>query len=107
MATLSEHIASQIASVLNKNNVENALVTGGGTFNHFLINNIKSKTKTNIIIPDSNTINYKEALVFAFLGVLRMRNEINILKTVTGAYSNSIGGTLHGNFSKLITKLEN
>jgi anhydro-N-acetylmuramic acid kinase len=78
------------------------LVTGGGTFNHFLINNIKSKTKTNIIIPNSNIINFKEAMVFAFLGVLRIRNEINILKTVTGALCNSIGGALHGNFSRLI-----
>jgi anhydro-N-acetylmuramic acid kinase len=101
MATLSEHIALQIATVLNTNNIENVLVTGGGTFNHFLINNIKNKTKTKIVIPDSNTINFKEAMVFAFLGVLRIRNEINILKTVTGAVSNSISGALHGNFSKI------
>ncbi len=107
MATLSEHIAMQIAIILNTNNIENVLVTGGGTFNHFLINKIKSKTKTTIIIPDLNTINFKEAMIFAFLGVLRMRNEINILKSVTGAVNNSIGGALHGNFSKLIKRLQN
>lgn len=107
MTTLSEHIALQITAVLNTNNIENVLVTGGGAFNHFLINNIKNKTKTKIIIPDSNIINFKEAMVFAFLGVLRIRNEINILNSVTGAVSNSIGGALYGNFSKIITVIGN
>jgi anhydro-N-acetylmuramic acid kinase len=80
------------------------LVTGGGAYNDILIQNIQSLTKTKIEIPDAITINYKEALIFAFLGVLRIRNEINILKSVTGAVSNSIGGALHGNFSRLIGK---
>ena len=102
MANLSEHFGLQIAIFLNTNYIENVQVNGGGTFNHFFINNIKSKTKITIIIPDLNIINFKEAMVFAFLGVLRMRNETNILKTVTGAVSNSIGGALHGNFSRLI-----
>jgi anhydro-N-acetylmuramic acid kinase len=80
------------------------LVTGGGAYNDILIQNIQSLTKTKIEIPDAITINYKEALIFAFLGVLRIRNEINILKSVTGGVSNSIGGALHGNFSRLIGK---
>ncbi len=106
MATLSEHIAMQIATVLNTNNIENVLVTGGGAFNSVLINNIKNKTKTEIIIPNSKIINFKEALIFAFLGVLRIKNEINILKTVTGAKTDSMGGALYGNFSKLIKRLQ-
>ena len=101
MATLSEHITMQIAAVLNTNNIESVLVTGGGAFNSFLINNIKNKTKTEIIIPNSKIINFKEALIFAFLGVLRIRNENNILKTVTGAKTDSMGGALYGNFSQL------
>jgi anhydro-N-acetylmuramic acid kinase len=106
MATTNLHIAQQIANVVNSESIDNVLVTGGGTYNKLLIKNLKALTKTQIIIPDNLTINYKEALIFAFLGVLRIRNEINILKSVTGAVSNSIGGALHGNFSKLIGKLQ-
>lgn len=104
MATISLHIAQQIAKVINVENIDNVLVTGGGAYNDILIQNIQSLTKTKIEIPDAITINYKEALIFAFLGVLRIRNEINILKSVTGGVSNSIGGALHGNFSRLIGK---
>lgn len=106
MATVNLHVAQQIAKVINTENIDNILVTGGGAHNKILIQNIQTLTKTQIIIPDSSTINYKEALIFAFLGVLRIRNEINILKSVTGAVSNSIGGALHGNFSRLIGKLK-
>lgn len=106
MATINLHVAQQIAKVINTENIDNLLVTGGGAHNKILIQNIQASTKTQIIIPDSLTINYKEALIFAFLGVLRIRNEINILKSVTGAVINSIGGALHGNFSRLIGKLK-
>lgn len=106
MATISLHIAQQIAKVINAENIDNVLVTGGGAYNKILVKNIQTLTKTKIEIPDALTINYKEALIFAFLGVLRVRNEINILKSVTGAVSNSIGGALHGNFSRLIGKLQ-
>jgi anhydro-N-acetylmuramic acid kinase len=106
MATINLHIAQQIANVINIQNIDNLLVTGGGAYNKLLIKNLSTLTKTQIVIPDSLTINYKEALIFAFLGVLRIRNEINTLKSVTGAVSNSIGGALHGNFSKLIDKLK-
>ena len=45
-----------------------------------------------IIIPEEKTINFKEALIFALLGVLKLRNEINVLASVTGAkYDHSSG----------------
>ncbi len=74
------------------------LVTGGGAHNKFLIELIQQKLqeKTKIIVPDKTIVNFKEALVFAFLGVLRLRNEINVLKSVTGASRNSCSGVLIG-----------
>jgi anhydro-N-acetylmuramic acid kinase len=49
-----------------------------------------------LIIPDDDVINFKEALIFAFLGVLRSRGEVNCLKSVTGAETDSSGGILVG-----------
>ncbi|MBU3663374.1 MAG: anhydro-N-acetylmuramic acid kinase, partial [Bacteroidetes bacterium] len=102
MATLSEHIARQIAKVANDAELKNILVTGGGAFNTTLINNLKKYTTANIVLPEPNLVNYKEALIFAFLGVLRVRNEINVLKSVTGSRQNHVAGALYGNFSLLI-----
>lgn len=102
MATLSEHIATQIAHTINEKDAKKLLLTGGGAFNTFLIEKIRNKTKAEIIIPSNELVNYKEALIFAFLGILRLRNEVNSLKSVTGAKQDSIGGALHGNFKKLV-----
>jgi anhydro-N-acetylmuramic acid kinase len=81
--TTYEHIAFQIASAAN--NTGKMLITGGGTFNEFLIERVEKLSKAKVLIPDLKTVNFKEALIFAFLGVLRIRNEINCLSSVTGA----------------------
>ena len=60
----------------------------------FLINRIKANSKHTVIIPDNRLIDYKEALIFAFLGVLRKRNEINCLSSVTGARRDSSSGQI-------------
>jgi anhydro-N-acetylmuramic acid kinase len=95
LRTFCEHIADQITKVLPPNNPAKVLVTGGGTHNDFLIRLLKQKSQKEIILPDKKTIDYKEALIFAFLGVLRMRNEINCLKSVTGASKDNIGGAVY------------
>lgn len=101
MATLSNHVATQIAAVLNHNQLTKVLVTGGGALNEFLLSRIRSKTSCELIIPDETTIHFKEALIFAFLGLLRINNQTNVLKAVTGSRADHIGGALWGNFSKL------
>jgi anhydro-N-acetylmuramic acid kinase len=95
LATCNEHIAIQIAQNINNNSKEKVLVTGGGAFNANLIETIRRKTKATIIIPDPMLINYKEALIFAFLGWLRINERANSLSSVTGARFNSIGGALY------------
>lgn len=93
--TIYEHIAIQIYMVLQKYRGGNILLTGGGAKNTYLVELIKKYIDQDVVIPNPLIIDYKEALIFAFLGVLRIRNEINCFKTVTGASEDSIVGTLH------------
>ena len=93
LATFTEHVAIQIAKNLNENS--RVLVTGGGAFNDFLIDRITFHSQAELIIPDRKTIEFKEALVFALLGVLRLRNENNILSSVTGASRDHSSGMIY------------
>jgi anhydro-N-acetylmuramic acid kinase len=95
MRTMVEHIATQIAKSVENLPAGNILVTGGGAYNRFLIEQLSKRCKHQISIPDSLTINFKEAIVFAFLGVLRYQNEINCYKSVTGAFEDSCTGVIH------------
>jgi anhydro-N-acetylmuramic acid kinase len=90
--TVYEHIATQISGSLTRQ--KKVLVTGGGAWNSFLLELIQSKTPSKLIFPEPDIINFKEALVFAFLGVLRLRGEINCLSSVTGACSDSSSGAV-------------
>ncbi len=95
LRTFCEHIAFQIAKSLKNKPKGKILVTGGGVYNSFLMECIQKQTEHQLIIPDNKTVEYKEALIFAFLGVLRMRNEVNCLKSVTGAIRDSCGGAVY------------
>jgi anhydro-N-acetylmuramic acid kinase len=56
---------------------------------------LKQKLPNRIIVPGKLIVDYKEALIFAFLGLLRLENQINCLRSVTGAQRNSIGGAVY------------
>jgi anhydro-N-acetylmuramic acid kinase len=92
LRTVYEHIGIQIGRYLSGN--AKVLVTGGGAFNKFLIEKIKENTEVEIILPSASIISYKEALIFAFLGVLRILNEINCFASVTGAKRDSSCGVI-------------
>ncbi|UZT99430.1 anhydro-N-acetylmuramic acid kinase [Chryseobacterium fluminis] len=94
LATCTEHIALQISNVLNQYPISNVLVTGGGAYNTYLIEKIKSKTAVEVIIPEKDIIDYKEALIFALMGVLKLNNEINVLASATGSPENHSSGII-------------
>jgi anhydro-N-acetylmuramic acid kinase len=111
LRTCTEHIAIQISeTIANSSNFKlqtsnlsdkpaalKLLATGGGAFNTFLIQQLQEKIKAEnieVVVPDAKLVNYKEALIMALIGVLRWRQEYNVLASVTGASRDSIGGAL-------------
>ncbi len=94
LRTYTEHIAEQISKKLGSA-PPHVLATGGGVYNLFLMERIAALSGISIRQPDDKLIRFREALIFAFLGVLRIRNETNSLKSVTGASRDSVGGCLY------------
>jgi len=94
LRTYTEHIAQQLS--LNLKPKGTVLVTGGGAYNVFLINRLKALSECEIIIPPNEIVDFKEALIFAFLGLRRLNNQINCLKSVTGASKDHSSGDIFG-----------
>ncbi|MES2799208.1 MAG: anhydro-N-acetylmuramic acid kinase [Bacteroidota bacterium] len=95
LRTVVEHIAYQIYSVLKSNAISSVLVSGGGTKNQFLIDRIRHYFKGDVIIPSEDIIDFKEAIIFAYLGVLYLEGKPNNVPSVTGASKSVVGGVLH------------
>ena len=76
---------------------EKILITGGGVYNKTLIDSIKNKLKTKLIIPKKEIVDFKEALIFAYMGLLRVKGKINCLKSVTGATKDHSSGRIFKN----------
>ena len=93
MNTFSNHFAFQI--VKNIGDQDKVLITGGGAYNEYLIGKIKNLTNSKITIPDPKIIEYKEALIFAFLGLLRVLKINNCYSSVTGAKKDHCSGKIY------------
>ncbi len=103
LRTYTEHISMQLTYSVQQlikrpmADTGKLLVTGGGAFNSFLIKKLQEGLQSYnlaVTVPDATLINYKEALVMGLMGVLRWREEYNVMHTVTGATRNSIGGAV-------------
>lgn len=97
--TSIHHICEQIAIQVKANTTKSKntlLVTGGGALNHFLIETLQEKlgTTVEVVIPSKTIIAFKEALVFALMGALRLEHDINVLCSVTGAKRDSSSGVV-------------
>ncbi|MDX5347182.1 MAG: anhydro-N-acetylmuramic acid kinase, partial [Hymenobacteraceae bacterium] len=98
--TACHHIALQLSQslkALSGKEKAKVLLTGGGAFNTFLVELIGQYLGDNfeVVVPEPELVNFKEALIFAFLGVLRWRNEVNCLSSVTGASKDNCGGAVY------------
>lgn len=95
LATFIEHIAFQIALALPKKTGK-ILITGGGAYHLFLLERLKNYlSEMQVLVPDSKTVEFKEALIFGLLGILRLRNENNIMSSVTGSKHDHCSGFVY------------
>ncbi|AVR44265.1 anhydro-N-acetylmuramic acid kinase [Christiangramia fulva] len=85
LKTYTVHVAIQIANVLDDNSESAVLLTGGGVYNSYLIEELRKFSACDFVVPGNQLVEFKEALIFALLGALKLRGEINILRSVTGA----------------------
>lgn len=99
LCTFTESAANEICDAI-KLYIKNprVLCTGGGAFNSFLIARMLEHGGDDItfIIPEDDVVKFKEAVVFGFLGVLRVREEVNCLRSVTHALRDTSSGTMIG-----------
>lgn len=92
--TFCHHIAQQTAKALGSKPGK-ILVTGGGAYNAFLMQTLREALALKTFEQAPNAlIEYKEALIFALLGVLKLRGESNVLHTVTGALHDHSSGEI-------------
>ncbi|MCE2847429.1 MAG: anhydro-N-acetylmuramic acid kinase [Sphingobacteriales bacterium] len=95
-ATVCELIALETGKALQKLPQDSrVLTTGGGVHHKYLVSRIEEHTKTRIVVPDDTLADYKEAVVFAFLGALYIVGNVNVLSEATGSSKNHIGGALY------------
>lgn len=95
LATFTLHAAQQITSVINANQIKSILITGGGAHNKHLITLLQQNSNAQIITADPQLIDYKEALIFALLGLLRILGLPNTLPSVTGATKPLSSGAIY------------
>ena len=93
--TYTSFMASQIAGILPEE-TKRALVTGGGALNTFLIDQLKAeRSEVDFEVPEEDLIQSKEALVFAFMGLLRHQGEVNCLASYTGSNKDISAGVVY------------
>ena len=93
--TVVKHIAFQIAKAGGNIPGKKMLLTGGGARNSFLVEAIRRECPgKEIYVPNPVLIDFKEALIFAFMGILRKLGETNCFASATGARKDTSTGVI-------------
>ena len=95
LATCVEYMALHISTILKQEKLNSVLITGGGAYNTFFIERLKTNYSGEIHIPSDDVIQFKEAIIFAYLGYLRVNEQVNTLNSVTKASRDSVGGCIY------------
>ncbi len=97
LSTINVHISDQVAAFINgqPGKGSHILVTGGGTYNENLVGLLQNKCNAELLIPDEQLIDFKEAIIFAYLGFLKHQERDNVLASCTGASSDTSAGIIN------------
>ena len=95
LRTFTEHVAVQLVAVFSQYKLKHILVSGGGVFNEFLLTRVNALSNSVLLKTDPKIIESKEAMAFAFLGLMKMKNKINILASVTGSVKDHCSGKIY------------
>mgnify|MGYP001307119063 CR=1 FL=1 len=95
MRTFVEHSAIQISSVVKYYDLKSVLLTGGGTYHDFLLKRLEDLLPDVWMRADASLIESKEAMAFAFLGLLKLKGQNNVLSSVTGSVKNHSSGRIY------------
>lgn len=104
MRTAVRHVAGHLARAIREALAQappgtdrRVLVTGGGAHHGLLLAELRALLgdSATVVVPDARLVDFKEALIFALLGALRWRGEINTLASATGARRDSVGGAVY------------
>ena len=95
MRTFVEHIAIQISSVVMRHHLTSVFLTGGGVYHSFLLKRLEVMVPQVWLQADDILVQGKEAMAFAFLGLLKLRGEDNVLSSVTGCVKNHCSGRIY------------
>lgn len=95
LRTYTQHLAQYLGTTLTARCPKgNVLVTGGGAFNSYLMQSMQQATPLQLLVPDAEVVAQKEALIFAFLGLLRYLHQTNVYSSVTGSSADHSAGVI-------------
>ena len=95
LRTFTSFITDRIADQINFHDPKKVMISGGGAFHSFAVESLQEKTRAQLALPSEEIISFKEALIFAFLGLLRHQNQYNVLSSCTGAREDSCSGDIY------------
>ena len=94
MRTFVEHVAMQMSSVVKSHHLKSVLLSGGGVYNDFVLKRLNHFAPNVWVKADRVLVEGKEAMAFAFLGLLRLKNRVNVLSSVTGCAKDHSSGRI-------------
>lgn len=95
ISTYTKHAALIVAKEVDNHSFKKILLSGGGAHNLYFIDLLQELTTAEIVVSNQELTDFKEALIFALLALLKREEKINVLSSVTGSNTDHSAGILY------------